>query len=255
MMRRLAVAIAAFGLILALAPAAVAQEESPTPPAQNWSFAGMFGTYDRASLQRGYQVYAEVCSNCHSMKQLSYRNLEQIGLTVDQVRAIASNIQVPGGTDSSGQPVMRPALPSDTFRSPFANDAAARAANNGALPPDQSVLEKAREGGADYIDAILTGYGEAPADMHMAAGMYYNRYFPGHQIAMPPPLSDGRVTYADGTTASVEQMARDVTTFLTWASHPNLEERKRMGVKVVLFLIFMTALAYAVKRKVWASVH
>jgi ubiquinol-cytochrome c reductase cytochrome c1 subunit len=252
-------ALAALGLLLLAAPAVItpafAQEDTPEPPQQNWSFSGIFGTYNRAALQRGFQVYEEVCSNCHSMKQLSYRNLQGIGLTADQVRAIASNVQVQGGEDTSGQPVMRAALPSDHFRSPFPNDAAARSANNGALPPDQSVLEKAREGGANYIYGILVGYAQPPAGMHMAEGMNYNKYFPGHQIAMPQPLHDGQVTYADGTTASVEQMARDVTTFLTWAANPEMEERKRMGVKIILFLVFMTALAYAVKRKVWADAH
>jgi ubiquinol-cytochrome c reductase cytochrome c1 subunit len=251
MMRRLI--LAAFGLLLLAAPAAHAQEEEP--PAQNWSFSGIFGTYDRAALQRGFQVYQEVCANCHSMKQLSYRNLTGIGLTADQVRAIASNVQVQGGTDATGEPVMRAALPSDRFRSPFPNDAAARSANNGALPPDQSVLEKAREGGATYIYGILTGYTQPPAGFHLGEGMNYNKYFPGHQIAMPQPLHDGQVTYADGTTASVEQMARDVSTFLTWAANPEMEQRKQMGVKVILFLVFMTALTYAVKRKVWANAH
>ncbi len=254
MMRRFLLVASCAATMLA-APVAFAQEEAPTPPEQNWSFSGIFGTYNRAALQRGLQVYLEVCSNCHSMKQIYYRNLQQIGLTAAEVKALASNIQVPGGVDDSGQPVMRAALPSDHFRSPFPNDAAARAANNGALPPDQSTLEKAREGGADYIYAILTGYADPPPDMHMAPGMSYNRYFPGHQIAMPKPLSDGQVTYSDGTTASVEQMARDAATFLTWASHPNMEDRKRMGVKIILFLLFMTALTYAIKRKVWAELH
>ncbi len=253
MMRRLALA-AAFTALLGIAPA-VAQEAAPTPPPQHWSFSGIFGTYDRAALQRGFQVYSEVCSACHSMNQLYYRNLEQIGLTPAEVRAVASNVQVVGGTDESGNPVMRPALPSDHFRAPFPNAAAARAANNGALPPDQSVLENAREGGSDYIYSILTGYTEPPAGFHLTTGMNYNKYFPGHQIAMPQPLHDGQVTYADGTTASVEQMARDVTTFLTWTSNPEMEQRKQMGVKIVLFLVFMTILAYAVKRKVWADVH
>ncbi len=185
MMRRFLIAASCAATLLA-APVAFAQEEAPTPPEQNWSFSGIFGTYDRAALQRGLQVYLEVCSNCHSMKQLYYRNLEQIGLTANQVKALASNIQVPGGVDDSGQPVMRAALPSDHFRSPFPNDAAARAANNGALPPDQSTLEKAREGGADYIYAILNGY--AAAGGHEYGAGHELQHFPGHQIAMPKPL-------------------------------------------------------------------
>ncbi len=245
------------GLGLAVTPVAgaVAQESTPAPPSQDWSFGGAFGTFDRASLQRGFQVYKEVCSNCHSMKLMSYRNLEGIGLDAAQVRAIAASVQVPGGTDDSGAAVERNGLPSDVFRAPFPNDKAARAANNGALPPDQSDLEKAREGGSNYIDAILTGYKDAPAGVTVPDGSYYNEYFPGHAIHMPPPLSDGQVTYADGTQASVAQMSRDVTTFLTYASHPEMEQRKRLGVKIVLFLAGMVGLTYAVKRKVWADVH
>ncbi|MGI4975399.1 MAG: cytochrome c1 [Janthinobacterium lividum] len=249
------VGLLTLGFAVAPVSGAVAQENTPAPPSQNWGFDGAFGTFDRASLQRGFQVYKEVCSNCHSMKLMSYRNLEGIGLDAAQVRAIAASVQVPGGTDDSGAAVERNALPSDTFRSPFPNDKAARAANNGALPPDQSDLEKAREGGPNYIDAILTGYKDAPAGVTVPDGSYYNEYFPGHAIHMPPPLSDGQVTYADGTEASVAQMSRDVTTFLTYASHPEMEQRKRLGVKIVLFLAGMVGLTYAVKRKVWADVH
>ncbi len=233
---------------------ATAQEE-PKLPSQSWSFNGPLGTYDRASAQRGFQVYKEVCSNCHSMKEGYYRNLEGIGLTADEVKAVASTITVPGETDDQGQAVDRPATPADHFKSPFANDKAARAANNGALPPDQSVIEKAREGGADYIYALLNGYRDPPANVKMGQGMYYNVYFHGNQIAMPAPLQQGSVTYADGTPATVEQEARDVAQFLTYMANPEMEQRKRMGVKVVLFLAMMTGLTYAVKRKVWADVH
>ena len=245
----------AVGLVAAPLGGVLAEEGAPVPPSQHWGFEGPFGTYNRASLQRGFQVYKEVCSNCHSMKLMSYRNLEGIGLDAAQVRAIAASVQVPGGTDDSGAAVERNALPSDTFRSPFPNDKAARAANNGALPPDQSDLEKAREGGPNYIDAILTGYKDAPAGVTVPDGSYYNEYFPGHAIHMPPPLSDDQVTYADGTKATVDQMAHDVTSFLAYASHPEMEQRKRLGVKIVLFLAFMTGLTYVVKRKVWADVH
>ena len=248
-------AVLALGLAAVPLAGALAQEGTPPLPSQHWGFGGAFGTFDRASLQRGFQVYKEVCSNCHSMKLMSYRNLEGIGLDAAQVRAIAASVQVPGGTDDSGAAVERNALPSDTFRSPFPNDKAARAANNGALPPDQSDLEKAREGGPNYIAALLTGYKDAPEGVTVPDGSYYNEYFPGHAIHMPPPLSDDQVTYADGTKASVEQMTRDVTTFLTYASHPEMEQRKRLGVKIVLFLAAMTGLTYAVKRKVWADVH
>jgi ubiquinol-cytochrome c reductase cytochrome c1 subunit len=169
------------------------------------------------------------------------------------VAAVASAVSVPT-IDDDGQPAERPALPSDHFHSPYPNDRAARAANNGALPPDFSVIVKAREGGADYIHGLLNGYAEAPAGMKIGDGLYYNKVFPGNQIAMPPPLSDDRVTYTDGTKATVEQMSRDVTTFLSYMANPEMESRKRMGVRAVLFLVLLTGLSYAVKRKVWADV-
>lgn len=232
---------------------ALAQETPPLPHEQ-WSFKGPFGTYDRAALQRGFLVYQQVCSVCHSIKELYYRNLEDIGLTEDQVKAIAASAQIPT-LDDNGQPTTRPGRPSDHFKSPFPNDLAARAANNGALPPDQSVLELARPGGADYLYGILTGYEPPPPDMHMQPGMQYNKYFPGHQIAMPPPLRDGSVTYTDGTKPTLDQESRDVVSFLTWAAQPEMETRKAMGVRVVLYLLFLGGLTYAVKRKVWADVH
>ena len=248
------------GLLLAAAPAlaspAFAQgHEAVEAPKQPWSFNGPFGTFDRASQQRGFQVYKEVCSNCHSMKEMYYRNLTGIGLNEEQIKAVAGSVEVPGGTDDSGQPVERPAVPSDHFRSPFANDKAARAANGGALPPDQSLIIKAREHGPDYVYALLNGYRDAPPNVKVGDGQYYNIYFPGDQLAMPPPLHDGAVTYADGTPATVEQMSRDVVQFLTWTSNPDMEPRKQMGVKVVLFLTLMTGLVYGVKKKVWKDVH
>ncbi len=249
----LAVALAATAVMLA--GPALAQESTPPLPHEQWSFSGPFGTYDRASAQRGFQVYKEVCSSCHSMKLMSYRNLEGIGLDAAQVRAIASTVTVPGGTNDNGDPITRNGLPSDHFASPFANDKAARAANNGALPPDQSLLEKAREGGANYLDAILNGYRDPPAGMKVPDGLYYNVYFPGHNIHMPQPLHDGQVTYADGTPASINQMSKDVVTFLTYAANPEMEQRKRMGVRIVLFFAVMSGLTYAVKRKVWSDAH
>ena len=162
---------------------------------------------------------------------------------------------MPGGTDEAGQPVERPGLPSDRFRSPFPNDAAARAANGGALPPDQSLIVKARSDGSNYLHALLNGYVDPPEGFNVPEGQYYNTYFPGHLLAMPPVLNDGQVTYADGTEATVDQMARDVTQFLTWTSNPDMEQRKRMGVKVVLFLTLLTGLTVAVKKRVWKNVH
>jgi ubiquinol-cytochrome c reductase cytochrome c1 subunit len=249
------IAAPALGVLatLACATPAKAQDDAELPK-QNWSFSGPFGTFDRAAEQRGFQVYNEVCSVCHSLKLGYYRNLEGIDLSADQIKAVAASKMVPTIGDD-GQPAERPALPSDHFRSPYPNDKAARAALNGALPPDLSVIEKAREGGADYIFAILTGYGEAPAGVKVGEGLNYNKYFPGHQIAMPAPLTDDRVTYADGTKATVEQEARDVATFLTYMANPEMEQRKRMGVKVIVFLLLLTGVTYTVKRKVWSDVH
>ena len=255
-MRRLFLAaLVSAAPVLALPAFAQSGHEQPEPPKVGWSFNGPFGTFDRASAQRGFQVYNEVCSNCHSMIHLHYRDLAGIGLSAEQIKAIAASKQISGSTDDSGQPIDRPGLPSDTFKSPFANDKAARAANGGALPPDQSLIEKAREGGANYLHALLNGYKDPPAGMKVPDGQYYNEYFPGHLLAMPQPLHEDQVTYADKTKATVEQMSLDVTTFLAWAANPEMEARKRMGVKIALFLCLMTGLTYAVKRKVWKDVH
>ena len=243
---------------LLLAGPAMAQEHEAVLPGTGWSFSGPFGTVDRAAAQRGFQVYREVCSNCHSMKLMYYRNLGQPGgpgLSEPEVKAVAASVQVSGGTDDSGQEVERPALPSDHFRSPFVNDKAARSANGGALPPDLSLIVKAREHGADYIHALLNGYRDPPEGVTVPPGQYYNEYFPGRMLAMPPPLSDEQVTYADGTKATVEQMSRDVVQFLNWTSNPEMEVRKQMGVKVVLFLTLLTGLTYGVKKRIWKDVH
>jgi ubiquinol-cytochrome c reductase cytochrome c1 subunit len=263
MMRAVAIALLA---ALTAAPA-FAQDEAPPPPHQNWSFDGLFGSYDLAAAQRGFQVYSEVCSVCHSLEYLHYRDLAGIGLSADQIKAVAAAITVPQGLDDNGDPKDGPATPADQFKSPYplpnplqvgvthTNEKADRAAHNGALPPDLSLIVNAREGHADYVYAILTGFADAPPGMQMQDGMNYNKYFPGHQIAMPQPLHDGQVTYADGTPASVEQMSHDVVTFLAWASNPELVQRKQIGARVILFLLFMTGLTYAVKRQVWSDVH
>ena len=254
-MRR-AIAIGALGLsafLLALPAAAV---EKIVLPEEKWRFDGPLGTFDRAELQRGFLVYKEVCAGCHSLKYLAYRNLAEIGFSAAEVKAIAAQVQVTDGPNEQGEMFQRPGLPADRFKSPFANEKAARAANNGAYPPDLSLITKARVGGPDYTYAVLIGYDDPPAGVLLADGMSYNRYFPGHQIAMPQPLaSDGQVDYADGTEASVARMARDVTAFLHWAAEPKLEERKRLGLKVGLFLLVLTGLFYLVKRKVWAAAH
>jgi ubiquinol-cytochrome c reductase cytochrome c1 subunit len=250
-MRRL---ISAAVLFLALGSTAEAAEETRAP-AQHWSFSGVFGTFDRAALQRGFQVYKEVCAACHAVNMLSYRDLAKIGYQDDDVKAIAAQAKVIDGPNDAGEMFERAGRPSDKFVRPFANENAARASNNGAAPPDLSMIAKARVGGPNYLYGILTGYTQAPADAKLMEGMHYNLYFPGHQIAMAPPLNVDGVTYQDNTKATVEQMARDVTTFLTWASEPTLETRKQTGIKVILFLLVLTGLLYAAKRKVWAAVH
>ncbi len=253
-MRKLLAAAAAFACSLGWA--ASAADEGTEMQHESWSFYGIFGTFDRAAEQRGFQVYKDVCSNCHSLNLLAYRDLAEIGLTSDQVKAVAASVQVQDGPNDVGEMFERPGKPSDAFKAPFANEPAARNANNGALPPDLSVIVKAREGGPDYVYSVLTGFQEKPpADVKMAEGMYYDTAFPGHQIAMPPPLSEGVVTYTDGTKATVPQMAHDVATFLSWAANPELETRHRIGVKTIIFLVVLTGLLYAVKRKVWADVH
>jgi len=250
-----AIALALIAALVLVGGSARAQEEAPPPPHQHWSFEGVFGTYDRAALQRGFQVYKEVCAACHPVKHLAFRDLAEIGYSEDEVKGIAAQVQVTDGPNDSGEMYQRPARPSDPIPGPFANDQAARAANNGALPPDMSLITKAREGGADYVYAIMTGFKDAPAAMKMNPNMNYNEYFTGHQIAMPPPLSPDQVKFADGTPATVPQMAHDVVTFLSWAAEPTLEQRHRIGFKVILFLIVATGVFYAAKRKVWSRIH
>jgi ubiquinol-cytochrome c reductase cytochrome c1 subunit len=252
---RLLVAAAALSGLLLLAPMPGEAQETPPLPHQQWSFDGVFGTYDKAAMQRGFQVYKQICSACHPVAHLYFRDLQALGYTPDQVKAIAASDQCTDGPNDRGQMYQRPCRASDPIPGPFPNDEAARAANGGALPPDQSMIVKAREGGPDYVYAILNGYKQPPAGFQLAPGKYYNEYFPGHQIAMPPPLSQGAVTFADGTQATVPQMAHDVVTFLAWASEPTLDARHRVGVRVFLFLIVGVGIFYAAKRKIWASVH
>jgi cytochrome c1 len=230
----------------------------PEIKAQEWSFAPPFGHFDRAQLQRGYRVYKDICANCHSMRFLSYRNLGEPGgpqFSEKAVEVLASQAQVTDGPDDTGKMFQRPGRPSDRFRSPYANDQAARAANNGALPPDLSVMAKARQGGPDYIYALLTGYEQPPADMEMSKGMQYNTAFPGHQIAMPNPLVDGVIDYTDGTKPTVENYAKDVSAFMMWAAEPKLEERYKVGARIMIFLIVFAVIMYLSKRAVWARLH
>jgi cytochrome c1 len=253
------------------APAAQAAASSTPPPAlpmkqTQWPFEGPFGTFDRASLQRGFQVYKEVCSACHSLKRVAFRNLGEPGgpdFTAAEVKAIAAGFKVPaepndqGRTyDDSGVRLTRNGTPADYFPSPFENDQAARVANNGALPPDLSVIIKAREGGPDYVYSILTGFDQPiPATMHMQPNMNYNPYFAGWQIAMPPPLHESLIAYTDGTKATVDQMARDAVTFLSWTAEPKMEERKRLGFGVMIYLVVLSGLLYLAYQRIWLGKH
>lgn len=240
---------------LPISPDAVAAGNAEHPKEAEWSHSGPFGTFDRAALQRGLQVYQEVCSGCHGLKFIAFRNLLEIGLSEDQVKAIAAEYTVIDGPNDDGEMFERPGKLFDYLPSPFENEKAARASNNGSMPPDLSLIVKARKGGENYIYSILTGYMEPPDGVTLADGMAYNPYFPNHQIAMGPPIDDEAVDYSDGTTNSRDQIAHDVVNFLAWAAEPSLEERKRMGVKVMLYLIVLTLVLYGVKRKVWAKLH
>ncbi len=252
---RLVLATAGMAIGLGLGGPLQAAETGEELIQHHWPFEGVFGHFDRAAAQRGLQVYREVCSTCHALKYIAFRNLAELGYSDDEIKAIAAQYQITDGPNDEGEMFQRPGKPADSFPPPFANDQAARASNNGALPPDLSLITKAREGGASYVFSLLQGFHDAPAGEAGPPNTYYNTYFPSHWIGMPPPLSDGQVTYADGTKATVEQMANDVANFLAWAGEPTLEARKQSGLKVMLFLIVLTALLYATKRKVWAHLH
>lgn len=256
-LKGLALSAVLLGSLSAASGGAMANEALPPhSPSGGWPHEGLFGTYDRAALRRGLQVYRQVCAACHSLKYVAYRNLADLGMSEAEIKAVAAESQVSDGPNDQGEMFMRPALPSDRFVSPFANDQAARVANNGALPPDLSLIIKARHGHEDYVYSLLTGFGLSPsAEERIMDGMNYNPYFAGHQIAMPPPLSEGAVTYADGTSATVEQMAHDVTQFLTWAGDPHMEDRKRVGIKAILFLLAFAGVMAAVKLRVWRDAH
>ena len=224
----------------------------------DWSFKGLFGKFDRASLQRGYQVYSEVCSSCHSMKYVSYRNLSEKGgpeFSIAEVKAIAANYEVTDGPNSDGEMFLRPAKPSDKFVMPFDNVKAAQAANDGAYPPDMSVLIKARSGGANYIYSVLLGYEDSPSGVKLEDGVYYNKYMYGNNIKMSKPLTEGAVEYSDGTKATEVQMAKDVTTFLMWTAEPHLEARHKMGFKAILYLIILTILVYFSMKRIWSRIE
>jgi len=233
---------------------AIADTTAKKPLQLVWPFEGIFGTFDRQAAQRGAQVYLEVCSTCHSNHNLYYRNLKDIGFSEAEIKQLAQKYTVKDGPNAEGEMFDRPALPSDRFVSPYPNEEAARAANNGAHPVDLSLIIKARQDGPNYVFSLLSGYQEAPANVKLIPGLYYNPYFEGGQIAMPPPLTEGQVTFSDGTPATVEQMAKDVVVFLQWAAEPEMEHRKSMGLKVMIFLLVFTVFFYVTKKKIWKNI-
>ena len=280
--RKLLTVLLAGAAIAAVSPAFAADEHAPEIARQDWTFGGMTGHYDKEQLRRGFMVYKNVCAACHGLRLLHYRNLSQPGgpeFAEGNVEQMAAEAQVTDGPNDDGEMFTRPGKPADRFVSPYPNAKAAAAANGGALPPDLSVMAKARtieragpwyleplnwisdvttnyqEQGPDYLHALLTSYGEPPAGMTMAQGMYYNAAFPGHQIAMPAPLSDGVVTYPDGVPATLDDYARDVSAFLMWTAEPKLEERKRMGLKVLIYLTILAGLLYLSKCALWRNVE
>jgi ubiquinol-cytochrome c reductase cytochrome c1 subunit len=275
---------AAVAVMAILSQPAGAAEDAATIERQNWSFSGIFGQFDQAQLQRGYQVYTEVCANCHEMKRIYYRNLAQKGgpeFPEEAVKALAAGVQVEDGPNEEGQMFQRPGKLTDSLPRRYKNEQEARSIHNGAYPPDLSLMARARnveyhgpvwfhplsmlrdvltgyqEGGADYIYALLTGYTSPPATATMVEGMHYNQAFPGQQIAMANPFAggDGQVSYTDGTPATVDNYARDVSAFLSWAADPKLEDRKQLGWQVMAYLLFTTILLYIAKKRIWAKIE
>lgn len=261
---------------MALATGVALAAETEAPPRQKWSFAGPLGTYDQGQLQRGFKIYREVCQNCHSLKLVAFRTLAEAGgpgYSAAQAAAVAAEYKVKDGPNDQGEMFERAGRVGDYFPAPFPNDQAARAANGGALPPDLSVMAKARsyergfpwfvldmftqyqEAGPDYIAAIINGYEIPPQGFKLPPGAQYNKYFPGHAIGMPKPLDPGQVEYTDGTPSTVEQYGRDVAAFLMWTAEPSLDARKRLGLQVMLFLIVFAGLLYFTKKRVWHDVH
>jgi cytochrome c1 len=243
------------GVTLSLSPAHAAGDGIHIK-AQEWSFSGPFGTFDRGQIQRGFKVYQEVCSACHGLRQLYFRNLGEAGgpeFSEAEVKALAAEAEIKDGPNHEGEMFDRPGKPSDAFVSPFPNENAARAANNGAYPPDLSLMAKARVGGPDYIYALMAGYKDAPENMKISDGMNYNAVFPGHQIAMASPLDDDAVEYSDGTKPTLDNYARDVSAFLMWAAEPKLEQRHKLGFRFMIYLLILSGLLYLAKRRIWSG--
>ncbi len=247
--------ILALAIMISLAASPALAAGGHEPEKHDWSFNGVLGSFDKPALRRGYQVYMEVCSFCHGVEFIAFRNLTEIGLTEDEAKAAAEAVQIEDGPDDNGLMFMRPGRLSDRMPSPFPNEAAARASNGGALPPDLSLITKARPFGPDYLFALLTGFEDPPEGVEISPGMSYNPFFSGQQIAMFSPLYDDAVFYEDGTVATLEQMAEDITQFLMWTAEPKLEDRKRMGLGAMIFLVILTGMFIAVKRRVWADIH
>jgi ubiquinol-cytochrome c reductase cytochrome c1 subunit len=242
-------------LTFALPAAVFASGDTKHLKQVNWAFDGVFGKTDKPSIQRGLQVYREVCAACHGLNRVAFRTLTDVGFSEAEVKTMAAEYTVTDGPNDDGDMFERPARPSDKFPAPYANEKAARAAQNGAYPPDLSLIVKSRQDGANYIYSLLTGYEDAPADVTVPEGMHYNPYFAGHLIAMTSPLKEGAVDFQDGTSASVDQMSHDVVNFLQWASEPEMETRKRMGIRVIIFLTIMTGFFYVAKKRIWKDLH
>jgi ubiquinol-cytochrome c reductase cytochrome c1 subunit len=242
-------------LLVLLPLSAHAASDYKKPRQMAWPFDGVMGRVDQQSAQRGFQVYKEVCAACHGIHRVAFRNLAAIGFSEGEVKTIAADYTVVDGPNEDGELFERAARPSDKFPKPYPNANAARAAQNGAYPPDLSLIVKARMDGANYLYSLLTGYEDAPADFKIGEGLHYNPYFPGKKIAMAAPLSDGQVEYQDGTEATVEQMSKDVVSFLQWAAEPDMEARKRMGMKVMVFLFIMTVFFYVAKKRIWSRIE
>ena len=244
-------------LALAIFPVSyvMAAGDAPKAPSQEWSFNGPYGYYDKAAMQRDYKVYREVCAACHGMKRIYFRNLEALGYSDAQIKNIAAEYTVEDGPNDEGEMFERPAIPSDAFIAPFANEKAAAFANDGAIPPDLSLITKARANGPNYLHALLTGYQEPPHGADVVEGKHWNKYYPGHNISMAAPLDDGLVAYEDGTQETVDQYSRDLVQFMMWAADPHMEARKKAGFRVILFLIVFAGIMYAVKKRTWKDVH